>query len=698
MKKNTLFFLLATLLLVNFPSSGFAYKTGLYGMYGNFTKADNGVLTINSNSGNNLTLSQIKAAAFTYEAKVNILEGDRVSFVFGYTGTGFYGIELCLIDGDKVSLKGFRDGDASGMLFQDVQVSVNKSQPIPFKISVTAEGLLTVYAEGNQVHQMTIPAYQTGYLGALTFQSKVELSDVMLNLEGDEGYRGDLNGLTGEFSTKKSVYTLNRKGNSDNFILSQTEATALSVEGNIQILDGDRMSFVYGYKDGGDWHAAELRVVSSTRVALKAFKVGNNGGDLFNEEFDVNTTQPVLYKINIDADGQLSVFLNGIQVKQAKYDFYSGGRWGMLTWNTKAVLSDPVVEIKDAGNAHLVDQSEMDHLCGQDNAYNKTDISYIINKTDGNNFVSSLTLASDFSYEGKIQIPEGDRLSFVFGATGNITENWFGTELRVVNGSKVAIKAFKEGEAALFDQEFDVDTTQPIPLKITVSLSGQLTVYLNGVEVKQATFPTYTPGHLGFLTFNSKALVSDVLVILHPQVTVLETSLTGMQCIIGSPITQNIHISGKNLTGDISILSDNNVFTISPSMITPINGVIENQEVSITFNPLAAGIHTGTLTITSSGIQALSRNLNGVASTISSIPETKLHSESLVYAENNKIIIRMNSNNTLMATAYNAEGQIVAKEQLSNQYSVLKPTLKSGLYLVQIDNNGIVETKKVIIQ
>jgi len=58
----------------------------------------------------------------------------------------------------------------------------------------------------------------------------------------------------------------------------------------------------------------------------------------------------------------------------------------------------------------------------------------------------------------------------------------------------------------------------------------------------------------------------------------------------------------------------------------------------------------------------------------------------------------MNSNNTLMATAYNAEGQIVAKEQLSNQYSVLKPTLKSGLYLVQIDNNGIVETKKVIIQ
>jgi len=698
MKKNTLFLLLATFLLINFPLSGFAYKTELSGLYGNFNKSDNGILTINRNGGNNLTLSQIKASAFTYEAKVNVLEGDRVSFIFGYTGTGFYGIELCMIDGDKVSFKGFRDGDASGILFQDVQASVNKSQPIPFKISVTAEGLLTIYAEGNQVYQMTIPNYQTGYLGALTFQSKVELSDVVLNLEGEAGYRTDLTGLAGDFSTRKSVYTFNKKGNSDNFILSPAEANALSVEGNIEILDGDRMSFVYGYKDGGDWHAAELRVVNATRVALKAFKVGNNGGDLFNEEFDVNTTQPVNYKIDITADGQLTLFLNGVQVKQAKYDFYNGGRWGMLTWNTKARLSDPVVELKDAGNAHFVEQAELDHLSGQDNAYNKTDVSYIINKTDGNNFVTSLTQAADFLYEGKIQIPEGDRLSFVFGSAGSITDSWFGTELRVINGSKVAVKAFKEGEIALFDQEFDVDATQPITYKITVSASGQLGVYLNGVLVKEAAFPTYLPGRLGFLTYNSKALVSDVLIIQHPQVTVSESLLTGMQCVIGSTISQNIHISGTNLSGDISISSDNNVFTVSPSVITPINGVIENQAVSITFNPLALGIQTGTLMITSPGVIAQTRNLNGDATSLTSLQETDLNSESLVYSENNRIIIRMNSDNTMLATAYNAAGLIVAKEKLLNQYTVLKPTLKSGLYLIQIDNNGIVETKKVVIK
>ena len=698
MKKNTLFFLFTTFLLVNFPSSGFAYRTGLYGIYGNFTKTDSGVLTINRNGGNNLTLSQIKATAFTYEAKVKILEGDRVSLVFGYTGTGFYGIELCLIDGDKVSFKGFRDGDAGGILFQDVQASVDKSQPIPFKISLTVEGVLTVYAEGNQVYQMTIPNYQTGNLGVLTFQSKVELSDIVLNLEGDEGYRTDLTGLTGDFSTKNSVYTFNKKGNSDNFILSPTEANALSIEGNIQILDGDRMSFVYGYKDGGDWHAAEIRIVSPTRVALKAFKVGSNGGDLFNEEFDVDTTQPVLYKINIEADGQLSVFLNGIQVKQAKYNFYNGGLWGMLTWNTKARLSDPVIEIKDAGNAHFVDQLELNKLGGQDNAYNKTDVSYILNRTDGNNFVSSITTATDFSFEGKIQIPDGDRLSFVFGAAGSINESWFGTELRVINGSKVAIKAFKEGETALFDQEFDVDTTQPIALKITVSVSGQLGVYLNGVQVKQVTFSTYTPGRLGFLTYNSKAIVSDVLVILHPLVAISESSLTEMQCYSGSSITQNVHLSGTNLTGNISITSDNTIFTISPSIITPINGVIENQEVSISFNPLTIGTQTGTLTVTGPGILAQSRNLIGTASSLTSLSETDLNSESIVYSENNRICFRLKLNNTVMATAYNVTGQIVAKELVSDQYTVLKPTLISGVYLVQIDNNGILEIKKVVIK
>lgn len=698
MKTKTLLFSLTVLLLANLPFPGFAYKTGLYGLYGNFTKSDNGILSINRNSGNNLTLSQIKAAAFTYEAKVSIVEGDRMSFVFGYTGIGFYGIELCLKDADKVSFKGFRDGDAGGLLFQNVDVVVNRSQPIPFKISVTAAGLLTVYAEGNQVYQMAIPNYQTGYLGVLTFQSKADLSDVVLNLEGEEGYRTDLAGLAGDFSVKKSVYTINRKGNADNFVLSQTEANALSVEGNIQILEGDRMSFVYGYKDGGNWHAAEIRVVNATRVAIKAFKVGANGGDLFNEEFDANTTQPVSYKIDIAADGQLTVFLNGVQVKLAKYNFYVGGRWGMLTWNTKARVSDLAVEIKDAGNAHQVDQLELDRLAGQDNGYNKTDISYVINKTNGNNFVMSTTSAVDFSYEGKVQITEGDRMSFVFGAVGTINERWYGAELRVVNSGKVAIKAFKEGDAPLFDQEFDVDATQPVPFKINVAANGELTVYLNGAQVKQATFPTYLPGRLGFLTYNSKAVVSDVLVILHPQVLVSESAIPEMQCNVGSSATQTIHINAANLTGDLSLSSDNNAFTVSPSTISPVNGTIQNTEVTITFNPLAAGTQTGALAITSAGALSQSINISGATTTTTSVDATGLDNGSFVYAENNRIIIRTNSNNTGFATVYNAAGQLIVKEQLKGQSSMLKPALKAGLYLVQIDSNGSVETKKLMIQ
>ena len=698
MKTKTFLFFLFTLLVANFPTDGFAYRTGLYGIYGDFTKSVDGSITINRNSGNNMTLSQLKASAFTYEARVNVLEGDRVSFVFGYTGTGFYGIELCLKDGNNVSFKGFRDGDAGGILFQDVIASVNKSQPIPFKISVTAEGELKVFAEDNQVHQMTIPNYQTGYLGLLTFQSKVELSDIMLNIEGEEGYRTDLAGISGDFSLKNSVYTINKKGNSDNFLLSPTEANALSFEGKIEILDGDRMSFVYGYKDRGDWHAAEIRVVSPTRVALKAFKVGNNGGDIFNEEFDVNTTQPVLYKVNIEADGQLTVYLNGVQVKQAKYNFYNGGRWGMLTWNTKAIVTDPTVEIKGAGNVHQVDQFELDHLAGQDIAYNKTDVGYIINKTNGNNFVPSLISVADFSFEGKVQILEGDRVSYVFGSGSSLDENWYGAELRIVNDSRVAIKAFKEGDAPLFDQEFDVNATQPILYKIDVSATGQIVVYLNGVEVQQATFTTYASGRLGFLTYNSKAIVSDVRVIMHPQVTVLESSINEMQCAVGSTTTRNIHVSGTNLTGNIFITSDNNVFTVSPSFITPVNGVIENTEITITFNPFVTGPQSGTLTITSSGAIAQSRGLSGVTSPAASVDATGLSSESMIYSENNRILIKLNPSDIGLVTVYNVAGQVVTREQLLTQRTALKQIFNSGLYLVEVENSGSKEIKKVLVK
>ena len=508
-QKSVFLILLATFLLAIIPLEGFAYKTQLYGLYGNYTQSVDGVYTINRNGWNNLVLSQIQATAFTYEANVKVLDGDRMSLIFGYTGSAWYGIELSMRAGNEVGIKGFRDGPDGSLFFDEGGIFLDKSKPVPFKIDVSADGTLIVLVNDIMVKQMMIDNYRPGYLGLLTFQSQVELSNVEVDVKGEEGRRVNLEGLSGNYSMTQPVYTINH-GNGDNFVLIPTEAQALSIEGKVEILDGDRMSFVFGYKHGGDWCASELRKVNDGRVAIKAFHVGGIG-DLFNEEFDVDAVHPITYKIDIAADGTLTVFLNGQQVKQAKFPDYSGGRWGMLTWNTQARVSDLVVDVKNGASFDL------NYLCGENNAYFKSDVSYIINRSNGNNMVSSTVAAEAFSYSGKIQILDGDRMSFVFGSGGSLGGTWFGTELRKVNDSSVAIKTFREGNNALFDEVFNVDATQPVLFKIDVTAQGLLTVYLNGVQVKQATFPTYQPGRLGMLTWNSQAKVSDVLIIVKDQ-------------------------------------------------------------------------------------------------------------------------------------------------------------------------------------
>lgn len=518
MKTKTIIpYVLATFLLVALSFNCFAVTTTLHGLYGNYSTTDFGTIVVNRNDGNNLVLSQLKAASFSYEANINIPEGDRVSFVFGYTGAGFYGAELCKKGESLVGLKVFRDGDFSGILVENIETEVTDINQIHFKIEVTTEGQLTLYVDGKQLHQLTISNYQVGYLGVVTYKSKAELSDILVDLGGEEGTLVPLTGLAGNFTANQPVFIINKKNNADNFVLSPSEASALTISGALKILEGDRMSFVFGHKSGNNWHAAEIRVVSESMVNIKAFKVGTNGGDLFNEEVAVNTLLPLQYKVDIASDGKLIISLNGAVVKEAGFTNYEGGRWGMLTWNSRAEVADFTVEIKDKSVNSRVSQDELSYLSGIDNAYYKSDVTYSINKANGNNFVSSTVAASAFSYEAKIKIQEGDRMSLVFGSLGNLNGRWFGTELRVVNNSRVAVKSFREGSGALFDQEFDADTSQPVLFKIEMTAAGQLTVYLQGKQVKQANFTNYEAGRLGFLTYNSKALVSEAKVIVNDQ-------------------------------------------------------------------------------------------------------------------------------------------------------------------------------------
>ena len=517
-KKSTFLILLATLLLAVVPLEGFAYKSKLVGLTGNFAESG-GIYTVHNNGGNNHVTSHIEASAFTLEAKVQLIEGDRcMSFVFGSTGYDhdkWYGVELAVRDG-KAHTKAFQD-HGHGLFFEVFDIETNINDPIPFKINVTESGQLTVFVDGNQVAQHTIPDYITGRLGILTWRSVAVLTDLWVDFGGEEGTKVDLEDLTGNFSTPKS-YTIYRNPGRDNYIFSSTSATTFSCEGKVNILEGDRMSILFGVGENQNNAFAVELLKKEGEVDIKAFQFKDNGdfygGDTRPQEghgIAANTSQPIPFKIEVLAGNKLNVYVDGNKVNDSEIQVnaeYTGGRLGFLTWNSRAVFSDVVLMIDGQ-------EKQFENLSGD---YSSPKDIYTINNNDNNNFISSSTSAAAFSYQATVQDLIGDKcVSFIFGAIGGSDDPFYGAEVNTSTTNSVRVKIFhdKAGEAEpnLHIANISANTSQPITFKIDVTASGLVTLYVNGVQATQYQIVNYHPGKLGLLTWKTKATVSDIVVI-----------------------------------------------------------------------------------------------------------------------------------------------------------------------------------------
>lgn len=90
---------------------------------------------------------------------------------------------------------------------------------------------------------------------------------------------------------------------------------------------------------------------------------------------------------------------------------------------------------------------------------------------------------------------------------------------------------------------------------------------------------------------------------------------------VGTPVTNNLTVSGTGLTGNISaeIVDDaNNAYSIDVNSITATGGNAQGT-ITVTYNPSAAGTNTATLRLTSNGATAVDVPLTGIA-TASAVP------------------------------------------------------------------------------
>ena len=98
-----------------------------------------------------------------------------------------------------------------------------------------------------------------------------------------------------------------------------------------------------------------------------------------------------------------------------------------------------------------------------------------------------------------------------------------------------------------------------------------------------------------------------------PTLTVSPTSLS-FSTTTGTAVSKTFTVTGANLTGNVTLTKTdaNGAYTISPTTITAANAA-NGVTVTVTYNPSAAGTHTGSIAIASSGATSKTVSLSGTA-------------------------------------------------------------------------------------
>ena len=187
-----------------------------------------------------------------------------------------------------------------------------------------------------------------------------------------------------------------------------------------------------------------------------------------------------------------------------------------------------------------------------------------------------------------------------------------------------------------FDTEVGSPVTQTFTLKgynltssVTLSVSGTeytidktivtKTAANNGIDITVTYNPTSSGTHTGSVLIKS-AGAESITVDLNgtatavPKITVSPTSLS-LSTTVGQSVTKTFTVTGSDLLGNILLSCSGTGFSIDKAAITRMDAA-EGVTVTVTYNPTAAGNHTGTVTLTSNGAQNATVTLTGTATAV----------------------------------------------------------------------------------
>lgn len=223
----------------------------------------------------------------------------------------------------------------------------------------------------------------------------------------------------------------------------------------------------------------------------------------------IDVTKPVHMKIQVEQN-QLTYTLHN-QGKEAVTigsgslsETYTGGRLGLMTYNSNAVFSNitvngiPYGTVNNEGNGFAIRGLSGD--------------SHTVNERQG--------MVNAFTYEADVKMHAGSSAALTFGIKNKDVpaENWFAANFDGQRARVFHVETDKDTKDFGDTQLPALDVNKDIHMKFDVDGEGNFKFYLSNKGVAEdrpalsGVLENYSGGYLGALTFNSSASFSNVVV------------------------------------------------------------------------------------------------------------------------------------------------------------------------------------------
>ncbi|MBC8570615.1 GH32 C-terminal domain-containing protein [Zongyangia hominis] len=528
---------------------------GLDNLHGDHVTTEVTGYEVGNTGGNSHALSSTSLTAFTYEADIKYVEGNKATLIFGsgtsdYTQLGqsaektFFGLEFTKDEANKqIKLKMFEDG-AGGLgdnIIQDGTVGasdVDFSKNIHVKIAVDADNKLSIEIGGKPVSfelkKDFAGNYEGGYLGMLTWISTAVFSNIKVT-DDTTGSEVALQTVSGAKLTPLVTSELAKLGG-NNLAVSDTKTAYFEYETNILYKEGNKATLMFGAESNvpselgnqqgatKKFFAVELeRDGDAANATLKAkmFQDGPGAIGVFLDSTEIatglDTTQPVNFKVVVNADKNIELYVGGkkadlgdISAAMGKFQkAYAGGYLGLVTYETNAIFSD----IKVVNNGTEVTdgfRTNLPNLKFVNGTWNRTDDGLYSNGNDI--FAMSDVKVKNFSLEATATIEGNAAAGLVFRAGSIDNPKDPGTYIANLHVERGTARMFTFGQGGGdISNEHRIDKAQKTYKLKLVVVDNKINYYVDDVlacAVTNDKFPD--AGYLGLMTFGGAVTYQDV--------------------------------------------------------------------------------------------------------------------------------------------------------------------------------------------